>query len=254
LDWPQRFGFEPLMLESFVDPVHFRGTCYKAAGWDQVGSTRGFRRDGREFYTPDSHPKQIWMKSLHAEARHWLRSETMPAAWAALEKPLPPKRVADRLGVDGLLSLFDALQSIPDPRRAKGRRYPMKCCLAVLICGHLAGCRILDECAEFAATLTQPQLRALRSWKNPRTGRYEAPKRTTLWRVGAAVDVELLEHAVNAWLADQEVPLEAIALDGKSFRATLHNEDGGSFAVNVINHSGSSPFFCSSSPMARGKS
>ena len=46
-DWLIRFGFEPVLLETFLDPVRFRGTCYKASGWTQVGSTRGFRRDGR---------------------------------------------------------------------------------------------------------------------------------------------------------------------------------------------------------------
>jgi len=45
-DWKHRFGFAPLLLETFVDPVHFRGTCYKAAGWTKIGCTRGFRRDG----------------------------------------------------------------------------------------------------------------------------------------------------------------------------------------------------------------
>jgi hypothetical protein len=251
LDWPRRFGFEPLMLESFVDPVHFSGTCYKAAGWQQVGFTRGFRRDGREFYRADSHPKQIWMKSLRSEARQWLRADRMPEPWSSFEKPLPSRRVADRLGVDGLLSLFGALQSIPDWRRTNGRRYPLSCCLSVLLCAHLAGCETIEQCAEFAATLTQPQLRALRSWRNPRSGLYEAPKETTLWRIAAGVDAELFEQKIKAWLCDQDMSLEAIAIDGKAFRATLQNKDGGSFAVNALNHSGSAPFFCSSSPTAR---
>jgi len=254
LDWPQRFGFEPLMLESFVDPVHFRGTCYKAAGWEHVGSTRGFRRDGREFYVPDSHPKQIWMKSLRTEAREWLRAETMPGPWSCFEKRLPAKRVADRLGVNGLISLFNMFKNIPDWRRTNGRRYPLNCCLSILVCGHLAGCETLEQCVEFGATLTQPQLRALRSWRNPKTDLYEAPRKTTLWRVAAGMDAELFEEMVNAWLSDLDMPLEAIAIDGKAFRATLKNEDGGSFSVNAINHSGSSPLFCSSSPTAKARS
>jgi hypothetical protein len=251
LDWPRRFGFEPLMLESFVDPVHFSGTCYKAAGWDQVGSTRGFRRDGREFYSPDSHPKQIWMKSLRTEARQWLRAETMPEPWNGFEKPLPAKRVADRLGVNRLLSLFEALQSIPDWRRTNGRQYPLACCLSIIVCGYLAGCETLEQYAEFAATLTQPQLRALRSWSNPKTNRYEAPRKTTLWRIAAEANVELFEQVVNAWLSDTDMSLQAIAIDGKALRATPNNKDGGSFAVNVLNHRGSAPLFCSSSPTVK---
>lgn len=251
LDWPRRFGFEPLMLESFVDPVHFDGTCYKAAGWQQVGSTRGFRRDGREFYSPDSHPKQIWMKSLRTEAREWLGAETMPEPWHGSEKALPAKRVADRLGLDGLFSLGGALQKIPDWRRTNGRQYSLGCCLSILVCGYLAGCKTLAAYEEFGATLTQRQLQALRSWKNPKTRRYEAPRKTTLWRIASEVDVEAFEQVVNAWLSDADMELEAIAIDGKALRATLHNEDGGAFAVSAVNHSGSAPLFCSISRTAK---
>jgi len=253
-DWSRLFSYCPLMLESFVDPVHFRGTCYKAAGWEQVGSTRGFRRDGREFYSKDSHPKQIWMKSLDVRAREWLRSKQLPELWRNSETPLPSKRVAARLGVDGLRPLFEQLQSIPDFRRTNGRRYPVACCLSIVVCAYLAGCKTIEECAEFAAGLTQPQLRTLRSWRNPRTERYEAPKATTLWRVVAGIDPELFEDKVSAWATDEGLSLEAIAIDGKALRATLENEDGGSFAVNALNHSGSSPFFSRNSPMARDRS
>jgi len=177
----------------------------------------------------------------------------MPEPWRDFEKPLPPKRVADRLGVNGLSSLFGALQSLPDWRRTNGRRYPLGCCLAMMVCAHLAGCETLEQCEEFAATLTQRQLQALRSWRNPKTSRYEAPGKTTFFRIASGVDVELFEQTVNAWLSDADMSLEAIAIDGKALRATLLNEDGGAFAVNAVNHSGSSPLFCSSSPTARGR-
>lgn len=254
VDWPRRFGFAPLVLESFVDPVRFSGACYKAAGWEQVGSTRGFRRDGSEFYTADSHPKQIWMKPLRSEARQWLRAESMPEPWNRFEKPLPGNRVATRLGSDGLHSLFSVLQSLSDARRTTGRRYPIGCCLSVMVCALLAGCKGVAECAEFAATLTQPQLRAIRSWKNAKTGRYEAPSASTLWRVTAAVDSEQFEDKVSAWFTERNVPVEGIAIDGKALRATLQNEDGGSFVVSAFSHSGSAPLFCSNSPMGKVKS
>jgi hypothetical protein len=253
-DWSSRFGYSPLMLESFVDPVHFSGTCYKAAGWDEVGSTRGCRRDGREFYCRDSHPKRIWMKALHTKAREWLRAEEMPERWRRTERRLPGKRVAVRLGTGGLHSLFEHLQCIPEFRRTNGRRYPVGCCLSIVVCALLAGQKTIEQCAEFASALTQAQLRALRSWKNPKTGRYEWPRPTTLWRVTSGVDAELFEDKVARWMAARDMPLEAIAIDGKALRATLENGDGGSFAVNALNHSGSSPLFCSSSPTAKVRS
>lgn len=44
-DWQQRYRVRPVMVETFVDPTRFDGTCYLAANWQQIGSTAG-RRDG----------------------------------------------------------------------------------------------------------------------------------------------------------------------------------------------------------------
>ena len=40
-DWEQRYGIRPWLLESFVDASRFRGTCYQAANWVDVGQTQG---------------------------------------------------------------------------------------------------------------------------------------------------------------------------------------------------------------------
>jgi hypothetical protein len=44
-DWEQRYKIRPVLAETFVDPSRFKGTCYRAANWQPVGSTAG-RRDG----------------------------------------------------------------------------------------------------------------------------------------------------------------------------------------------------------------
>ncbi|MDI6782420.1 MAG: DUF4338 domain-containing protein, partial [bacterium] len=40
-DWEQRYGYKPVLLETFVEKKRFRGTCYKAANWIYVGETKG---------------------------------------------------------------------------------------------------------------------------------------------------------------------------------------------------------------------
>lgn len=40
-DFEIRYGYRPLLLETFVDKSHYRGTCYKAANWNWVGHTKG---------------------------------------------------------------------------------------------------------------------------------------------------------------------------------------------------------------------
>jgi hypothetical protein len=44
-DWMQRYCNRPVLVETFVDPRFFKGTCYIAANWIEIGKTSG-RRDG----------------------------------------------------------------------------------------------------------------------------------------------------------------------------------------------------------------
>jgi len=40
-DWVHRYGYRPVLLETFVERGRFRGTSYKAANWQAVGVTQG---------------------------------------------------------------------------------------------------------------------------------------------------------------------------------------------------------------------
>jgi hypothetical protein len=74
-DWETHWGFRPLLLETFVDSVHYRGSCYRAAGWTCLGHTsgRGLRRPGKRYRTT---PKLIFTKPLHADFRRLLCSQS----------------------------------------------------------------------------------------------------------------------------------------------------------------------------------
>ena len=241
-DWQERFGYPVLLLETFVDPAYFRGTSYKAAGWIIAGQTQGFRRDSKEFYCADSTPKDIWLRPLRPDAQEILQADELPEELVQFEKSLPAKQIMIRIGFEGLDSLFIILKTLPDPRRTQGRRYSIRCCMAILTCAVLAGCKGLRECAAFAESLTQPQLRRLRAWRNPKTQKYQTPNHSTLWRIASIVDIELFEQLTNQWMQDENISPEAIALDGKTLRGTLLNEDGGSCVVSAISHNGA-PLF-----------
>lgn len=43
-DWRTKYGFEPVLVETFVEQERFKGTCYKAANWQCVGATTGRTR------------------------------------------------------------------------------------------------------------------------------------------------------------------------------------------------------------------
>ena len=41
VDWLKIYYYAPVLLETFVDLEHFKGTCYKAANWALLGETKG---------------------------------------------------------------------------------------------------------------------------------------------------------------------------------------------------------------------
>lgn len=47
-DWPDLYGTEPFLIETFVHP-QYRGTCYQAANWLRLGETTGFGRVGKTY-------------------------------------------------------------------------------------------------------------------------------------------------------------------------------------------------------------
>jgi hypothetical protein len=73
-DWHEHFGYRPLLLETFVDPAHFDGTSYRAAGWIYLGNTtgEGLRRPGRKYQTT---PKMLFVTPLTTDFRERLCGE-----------------------------------------------------------------------------------------------------------------------------------------------------------------------------------
>lgn len=76
-DWQARWGYEPLLMETFVDPAKFSGTCYRAAGWLALAQTtgRGLARPGQVYQTT---PKRLYVKALAEDFRQRLCGGPLP--------------------------------------------------------------------------------------------------------------------------------------------------------------------------------
>jgi hypothetical protein len=61
--WQQRYGYQPWLLETFVEKQRFAGTCYKAANWIWVGDTLGRGKWDRQNKF-DKPVKSIWLYPL----------------------------------------------------------------------------------------------------------------------------------------------------------------------------------------------
>lgn len=62
-DWQERWGYSPVLVETFVDPQRYEGSCYKAANWQYLGMTtgEGLARKGKIYTTT---AKKIFVKPL----------------------------------------------------------------------------------------------------------------------------------------------------------------------------------------------
>jgi hypothetical protein len=67
-DFERIYGFEPWLVETFVDSEHYTGTCFRAANWRCLGVSRG---RGRSAATkPMISKKEIYLYELR---RDWRR-------------------------------------------------------------------------------------------------------------------------------------------------------------------------------------
>lgn len=72
-DWRNKYGHPIYLLETFVECERFRGVCYQAANWQQVGQTRGRTRNDR--YTSIQAPiKDIYLCPFTPNFREVLTS------------------------------------------------------------------------------------------------------------------------------------------------------------------------------------
>ena len=70
-DWCRRYGYRPVLMESFVEKDRFAGTCYKAANWIYVGQTKGRGKLGPA--GKQSVPiKDLWLYPLARNFRYSL--------------------------------------------------------------------------------------------------------------------------------------------------------------------------------------
>lgn len=70
--WHARYGYRPVLLETFVERPRFAGICYKAANWRYLGDTQG--RGKLDTLHQHREPiKAIWVYPLTRDFRRRLR-------------------------------------------------------------------------------------------------------------------------------------------------------------------------------------
>ena len=232
-DWLERWGHPLALVETFVDPQLYQGTAYKVSGWSHLGKTAGWKRDAADFYIKHDAPKQIWVRELVKKACVKLRAAQLPPEWAMVEATA---RARCTNTVKEIRSLMETLRrDLPEFRRAQALGYPVAGMVCLIVMAMATGVRQgPDDLAQFADTLSQAQLRALRFRPDWRTRRYRCPKKTTFTRVLAGVDARVLEQVLLNWQQRLTGPIQdsLVIIDGKKLR------HGGVEMVNATNGQG----------------
>jgi hypothetical protein len=73
-DWLREYCYAPVLIETFVDLDHFKGTCYKAANWMYLGETKGRGRMDRNKEFALSR-KAIYVYPLQSDFEACLKGE-----------------------------------------------------------------------------------------------------------------------------------------------------------------------------------
>jgi hypothetical protein len=217
-DWQAQFGHPVLLVETFVDPNRFRGTCYKAAGWQALGQTQGYERCGQDFYLDTQHPKELWVRPLGAQALAQLGARQLPPELTVGGPALPPLPPVKTPQMESLWQY--ARRGLTDPRSPKGVRHPITSLVCIATLAVAAGCQGPHAIAEFAQSLNHGQRRRLRCPARRGTRRqFDVPCERTFERMLKVIEADQLRQVYSDWMAGMDPrPLQVLHLDGKVLR------------------------------------
>jgi len=166
---------------------------------------------------------------------------------AAVSSPIPaalhqlartddaPRAATDGLGQLG--DLREHLLGVPDPRARRGVRHTFMSILLLAAAAVLTGARSFTAIGEWAADAPQHVLKKLGTRRDRHHDRYRAPDEATLRRALQAVDGDLLDTAISAWLTSRAGVVTAIAVDGKTLRGTCDKTgQGGVHLLAAMTH------------------
>jgi hypothetical protein len=218
-DWQQSWGHPVALAETFVDPHLYQGTAYKVSGWSHLGKTSGWKRSAEDFYLKHDRPKQVWVRELVKKACRKMRGEQLPAAWALVEARVAPRCTAK---AGEMRSLREHLRAeVPEFRAKEALAYPIGGLLALIALAMFSGVRRgPQDLADYAATLSPGQLRALGFRLKRGTQQIRCPGISTFQRVLAAVEAKAVERALLLWQEQVLGPPQdqLVIVDGKTLR------------------------------------
>ena len=218
--WFARFGYEPLLAETFSDIEAKEGTCYRASGWLPLGKTKGYSRHRADFYVPNDRPKKLWVRELRKDAALLLRAPELPPAYvkgaASDADGVMPLKLAQ------IESLHEWFCKVPDPR-ARNSIFHIGAMLSIVAMAILSGHRNLQQIVRFANRIRMDHRKALGLPRFAADSSYrKVPSYSAFYNLLKQLDIDRFSEHLSHWLAAHNGSLPAaLALDGKFIRDTV---------------------------------
>ena len=226
-DWQQHFKHPLLLLETFVDPSRFHGTCYRAANWHCVGQTKGFRRMTGGTYAHHAQPKWIFVYPLQRNALRLLATSTLPTHYHCGERKL-------MLTADQMCALPDCFKSVTDPRRKQGQRHRLSAVLSITMGAILCGRMGYKAIAEWAQSLHEKARERFNCYY--KQGQYHVPSVFVIRDLLTRIDPQELNDAITQWNRLYAQDDESLAIDGKTLRNAIDEEGRQTHIISAIGH------------------
>jgi len=226
-DWIERFGHPLLLIETFVDPKLFQGTIYKAANWNFLGSTKGFRRTKTKSYEPNASPKWVFAYPLQRNALRLLSNPHLAHKYQCGTPNL-------MLTAPQMSSLLPFFKCIDDPRRTQGRRHRMDTVLAISAAAILCGRVGYKGIAQWATSLGQGALARFECYY--KNGAFHPPSESIIRDLLIRVDPNTLDDALGQWSNLYAREDESLAIDGKTMRNAIDGDDQQVHIISAVGH------------------
>jgi len=197
--WQEAHGYRPVLAESFTDIEQYAGTCYKAAGWEACGLTRGFGRHRADYYQYHGRPKKLWLKPLNRNCRRILQAIDLPAVYRKGANEQSPERALPlkKPQIDSLRQWLR--ENVEDPR-ALNRKFTCSSLLTLVAMALLAGRKHLAEIQRFGQFLTHTQ-RVWLEWPTKKNSRLRcAPSYSALYNLLGQIDPHAFAATLSQWL------------------------------------------------------
>jgi len=226
-DWENTYGHPVYLLETFVDENR-SGSCYKACGWQELGLTKGFRREV-DGYKRHGIKKRYFVYPIKKKAQSLLGGEK--TIDDKVLEPLQMKELplVDKVGMPSIHSILKKYFPRPKNGKVNTSGYHLDVSVALVLSGFICGVKDSENIAGWAKELDDKFKRVLGCPYKIRKGiyGYQTPSANTIRYALQDIDSTILEQAMTEWasLCGINTDNTQLALDGKVLRGAKTDDE-----------------------------